>query len=184
MGYLRIPKGSIIKLSRIRNFLPQRVAILVAGSQAQAGSALSKIAAKTYRGLEVKPGDKVIFSADSIPGNEVAIHGLIDDLSRLGAMVSYSDILDDLHVSGHAAQSELALMINLVRPKYLVPIGGAFRQMKQYSLLAQRMGYQEKQILLPEGGDSVEILAGGQIRIGPKLSIKTHLVDSRIREEI
>lgn len=183
LGYLKIPKNSIIRLGRIKNFPPKNVAVFVAGSQAQSSSALSKIAARTYRGLEVKPGDKVIFSADYIPGNEMAIHGLVDDLSRLGAAVSYSDILDDLHVSGHAAQAELALMINLVKPRYLVPIGGAFRQMKQYSLLAQKMGYQEEQILLPEGGEVVELLPGGQIRIGSKIRIKSKLIDSKVGGE-
>lgn len=181
LGYLKIPRNSVIRLKRIKNFRPEKVTIFVAGSQAQSSSALSRLAGKNYRGLEIKPGDKVIFSVDYIPGNELAIHGLIDDLSRLGATVSYSDILDDLHVSGHAAQAELALMINLIRPQYLVPIGGAFRQMKQYSLLAQRMGYQEEQILLPEGGDVIEILPGGQIRIGAKIRVKSKLVDSRIK---
>lgn len=184
LGYLKIPKNSVIKLKRIKNFPPKNVTVFVAGSQAQSSSALNKIAGRNYRGLEIKPGDKVIFSGDYIPGNELAIHGLIDDLSRLGATVSYSDILDDLHVSGHAAQADLALMINLIRPQYLVPIGGAFRQMKQYSLLAQRMGYQEEQVLLPEGGDVIEILPGGQIRIGAKIRVKSKLVDSRIRGQV
>jgi ribonuclease J len=184
LGYLKIPRNSVVKLKRIKNFSPKNVTIFVAGSQAQSSSALSRIAGKNYRGLEIKPGDKVIFSGDYIPGSELAVHGLIDDLSRLGATVSYSDILDDLHVSGHAAQAELALMINLTRPQYLVPIGGAFRQMKQYSLLAQRMGYQEEQILLPEGGDVIEILPGGQIRIGAKIRVKSKLVDSRIRGQV
>lgn len=184
LGYLKIPKSSVIKLERIKNFPPKNVTIFVAGSQAQQNSALTRIGAKTYRGLEVNPGDKVIFSVDYIPGNEVAIHGLIDNLSRQGATVSYSDILDDLHVSGHAAQAELALMINLVRPQYLVPIGGAFRQMKQYSLLAQKMGFQEKQILLPEGGDVVELLSGGQLRIGAKIRVRTKIVDSQARGKV
>jgi len=148
----------------------------VAGNQGQENSALSRIAAGTHRQVRIQPGDKVVFSADYIPGNEVSIHSLVDQLYRLGATVSYSDILDDLHVSGHASQAELALMINLVRPQFLVPIGGAFRHMKQYSLLAQRIGFKENQVVLLEGGESVELLANQTVRKGQPVRVKTNLV--------
>ena len=183
LGYLKIPKKVLIKTSRVKHLPPERVTVFVAGSQAQSNSALTRISAGVYRAVKVEPGDKIVFSVDYIPGNEVAIHQLIDNLSRLGATVSYSDILDDLHVSGHAAQAELALMINLIRAKYLVPIGGAFRQMKQYSLLAQKMGYEEKRIFLPGTGETLELFPGGQLKIGPKIKIKSQLVDSRVKDK-
>lgn len=182
LGYLRMPKEMVIKTRQIKRFRPNKVALLVAGSQAQVGSALDRIAAGEFYDIQIEPGDKVVFSADYIPGNEVAIHRLIDSLSRQGADVSYSEILDDLHVSGHAAQEELALMLALTRPKYALPIGGAFRQMKQYALLAQKMGYKTESIFLPEKNQTIEILPGGQVRLGRKISLRRKFVDSKAKK--
>lgn len=184
LGYLRLPEKMIIKTKQIKRFRPNQIALLVAGSQAQLGSALDKITAGDFPEIKIEPGDKVVFSADYIPGNEVAIHRLIDNLSRQGADVSYSEILDDLHVSGHAAQEELALMLALTRPKYVLPIGGAFRQMKQYALLAQKMGYKPENILLPDKNQTIEILPGGQVRLGGKISLRKRFVDSKARKEV
>lgn len=183
LGYLKIPKGALVPIKEIKNLPKEKISLFVAGSLAQTGSALDRITAGEFRDLEIEPGDKVIFSApDYIPGTTLAIHKLIDNLSRLGADVSYSEILDDLHVSGHAAQGELSLMISLARPNYLVPIGGAFRQMRQYALLAQKMGYSEKQIILPDRNDTLEIGATGQVRLGPRISRRTRLVKSKSRK--
>lgn len=164
LGYFKFPQNAVVDLKRAKRMPPNQVCIFVAGSQGQQSSTLTKVAANAHRMVKVAPGDKVIFSADSIPGNELSIHGIIDDLSRLGANVSYSDILDDLHVSGHASQPELSLMINLVRAKYLLPTGGAFRQMKQYSLIAQKIGYKEEQIILPEPKQVIEFLPGQKLK--------------------
>lgn len=183
LGYLKIPKGALVETKKINNLPREKISLFVAGSQGEIGSALSRITSGELEHIQVKPGDKVVFSApDYIPGTEVAIHKLIDNLSRLGADVSYSEILDDLHVSGHAAQGELSLLIGLTRPNYLVPIGGAFRQMKQYALLAQRMGYNEKQILLPDRNDTVQITLDGKVNLGPKLISKSRLVKSQSRK--
>lgn len=182
LGYLRLPKRTVIKAKQIKRFRPNEVALLVAGSQAQVGSALDRITAGDFSEIKIEPGDKVVFSADYIPGNEVAIHRLIDNLSRQGADVSYSEILDDLHVSGHAAQEELTLMLALTRPKYVLPIGGAFRQMKQYALLAQKMGYKMENILLPDKNQTIEILPGGQVRLGSKISLRKKFVDSKAKK--
>jgi len=183
LGYLKIPKGVLMPIKKIKNLPKEKISLFVAGSLAQTGSALDRITAGEFRDIEIERGDKVIFSApDYIPGTELAIHKLIDNLSRLGATVSYSEILDDLHVSGHAAQGELSLMISLARPNFLVPIGGAFRQMRQYALLAQKMGYSEEQILLPDRNDTLEITATGQVKLGPKISRRTHLVKSKSRK--
>lgn len=181
LGYLKLPRKLLIKTKQVPHLPPNKVALLVAGSQAQSGSALERIASGSFTEIKVKPGDKVVFSADYIPGNEVAIHRLIDKLSRQGADVSYSEILDDLHVSGHAAQNELALMLALTRPKYIVPIGGAYRQMKQYSLLAQKMGHQPENILLPDKNQTVEVLPGGQVKLSKRMTLKTKFVDSRAK---
>lgn len=180
LGYLKLPKDIVIKTKQVSQLPPEKVGLLVAGSQGQSGSALTRIAAGESD-IKVKPGDKVVFSADYIPGNEVAIHRLIDNFSRRGADVSYSEILDDLHVSGHAAQRDLSLMLALARPKFALPIGGAFRQMKQYSLLAQEMGYREEEVLLPDKNETIEILPGGQVKLGRTMSLRTKLVDSRVK---
>lgn len=179
LGYLKIPKGVLVETKEAAHLPKNKISLFVAGSQAQKGSALDRITAGEFKEIQIESGDKVIFSSpDYIPGTQLAIHKLIDELSRLGADVSYSDILDDLHVSGHAAQGELALVIDLARPNYLIPIGGAFRQMRQYALLAQKMGYSEKQIFLPDRNDTLEITASGQVKLGPKISRRTHLVRS------
>ena len=173
LGYLKIPPGVVVPLKKIKSYQPQQLAFLISGAQAQAGSALERVVHGEHGQIKIQPGDKVVFSADYIPGNEVAIHHLIDRLSYLGAAVSYSEISDDIHVSGHAAQFDLALLISLVRPKFLLPIGGAFRQMKQYALLAQKMGYQEKQILLPEKNRTIEMISGGQVRLGSRVNLRS-----------
>ena len=178
LGYLKIPRGVLVETKKVSSLPRSKISLFVAGSQAQTGSALDRITAGEFREIQIEAGDKVIFSADYIPGNELAIHKLIDDLSRLGAVVSYSEILDDLHVSGHAAQAELSLLIGLSRPHYLVPIGGAFRQMRQYALLAQKMGYREEQIILPDRNDTVEITSGGRVKLGFPILSKTRLVES------
>ncbi|MCX6725986.1 MAG: ribonuclease J [Candidatus Shapirobacteria bacterium] len=172
LGYLHLPQGIEVPLNKIRNYQPQQLAFLISGSQAQFGSALEKTVYGRNPQIKIQPGDKVVFSTDYIPGSELAIHHLIDKLSYLGADVSYSDISDNLHVSGHGAQADQALLISLVRPKYLLPIGGAFRQMKQYALQAQKMGYEEKQILLPERTQTIEMLSDGQVRLGAKINLR------------
>lgn len=178
LGYLKIPKESLLKLSQVRVLPPMSLAFFVAGSQAQVSSALTKMASGRFRELKIVSGDKVIISSDYIPGNEAAIYKMIDELSYLGAEVSYSDIHDNLHVSGHAAQSELALMLNLVRPQFVVPIGGTFRQMKQYAQLAAKMGYGSERVLLPESGRTLEMVSG-KVRLGGTIPVSSELVDSR-----
>jgi len=157
-GYLNLPKEMEVDIRKIANYPDDKITLLVAGSQAQSGSSLDRIASQTHDNIRVKPGDFVVFSTDYIPGNESSIQTVIDLLMRQGAQVSYMDISEDLHVSGHGARGDLALLINLVKPKFLLPIGGGFRQMKQYSLLAQRIGYQEDKILLPSSGDMIGLV--------------------------
>lgn len=176
IGYLHIPKGFLIPIGRTKYFKPEQLAFLISGSQAQVGSALEKVIHRERRDVTINPGDKVVFSADYIPGNEMAIHSLIDKLSYLGADVSYSEISDDIHVSGHGAQADMALLINLTRPKWLLPIGGAPRQMKQFALLAQRMGWMEEKILLPGKNQTIIMMTGGQVKLGPKISLHPQFV--------
>ncbi len=175
-GYISLPPENEIKPERAKNFPPQNLTLLVAGSQAQVGSALDRIVSGQHPHFRVEKNDFVVFSSDYIPGNESLIQALIDDLIKQGAEVSYMDISEDLHVSGHGAQGDLALLIDLVKPKFLLPIGGNFRQMKQYSILAQKMGYSPKQVILPLENETIS-LSGGQVRIGGKIEIRNVLVD-------
>jgi len=177
LGYLHWPQNMLLREREIKKFPAKELFLIVAGSQGQASSALSRTANQDHKFLTIKEGDTVVFSADPIPGNENAVHSLIDQLTILGARVFYSDVLDELHVSGHAAQNELMLMLSLVRPKYVLPIGGTFRQMKQYAILAEKMGYQKQQIILPQDGQTLEFDSLGKVNFGPKLELKNIMVD-------
>ena len=170
LEYLKIPKDLIVPLKKASYLRPDQIAFLISGSQAQSGSALDRIASGRSQ-IKIKPGDKVVFSTDCIPGNEVALYRLIDKLSYLGVVVSYSDIFDDLHVSGHGSQNDLALLISLTKPKFLLPIGGAFRHMRQYAILAQKMGFRQEKILLPKENQTIEMLIDGQVKLGSEITL-------------
>lgn len=177
LGYLDYPEKIFIFPDQVGQLLPQQLTILVAGSQAQTGSSLDRLANGELRRLKIQSGDKVIFSSDYIPGNEAAIYSLIDNLYRLGANVSYTDIKSDVHVSGHGSQKDLGKLIEMVKPQYLLPIGGNFRHMVAYRRLAQQKGYQKNQVLLPDNGQVVEVV-NGQVKLGETVQTKTIMVDA------
>ena len=176
LGYINFPESLEVKVDKVKNYPPQQVTLLVAGSQAQTGSALDRIASGEHRHIKIQPGDMVVFSSDYIPGNESSIQLLIDLLTRKGAEVSYMDITEDLHVSGHGAQDDLSLLISLIKPQFLLPIGGSFRHMKQYALIAQRMGYKEKVILLPQPSDII-CVGKGRVNISGQIETREVMVD-------
>jgi ribonuclease J len=153
------------------------LALIVTGSQAQPNSALSRIAEGQHKHVGIRKGDVVVFSADPIPGYENAVHNMIDVLTAAGADVVYSDIVDELHVSGHGSANDLALMLGLTSPKYIIPIGGTFRHMKHYAQLAKNMGYKENQIILPNGGDIISFDSNSQMKISDKVILKNIMVD-------
>lgn len=157
LGYLQVPPGIMIAPDTISSFAPQKLLILIAGAQGQPDSSLTRVANDEHKQVKLKEGDGVVFSADPIPSTESAQNALIDSLSRLGATVYYSAITSDLHISGHAALEELRLMVNLIKPKFLFPIGGTFRHMKAFSKMAEELGYDAKQVLNAENGDVLEI---------------------------
>lgn len=176
LGYLNFPEKFIVKVDKAGKIPPQSLCLIVAGSQGQPDSALARIANREHKHIHLTPGDVVVFSSDPIPGNEEEVYSLIDTLTEVGARVSYSDISDSLHVSGHAASSELMLLIGLAKAKYVLPIGGTIRHMKQYAVLAKRMGYEDKNILTISNGDSI-IFENGQARFGEKVEAKNIMVD-------
>ena len=176
IGYLNLPKSAFVEIDAVKKLPPKNVCVLIAGSQGQTGSALERLDTADHKDLKIGPGDKVVFSSDYIPGSETAVQSLIDALAKMGASVVYSGLTDNLHVSGHGSQQDLLLMANLTRPHYLLPIGGTYRHMVQYSHLLQSMGYAPDKILLPEYNQSIEISATG-VKIGPPQEIKNVMVD-------
>ena len=157
LGYLHVPPGLVIAPDAISSFAPNKVLILIAGAQGQLESSLTRAANEEHKQVKLKEDDSVILSADPIPSTESAQNALIDSLSRLGVKVYYSAVTSNLHVSGHAALEELRLMINLIKPKFLFPIGGTFRHMKTFAGMAEELGYKKNQILRVENGDILEV---------------------------
>lgn len=124
-----------------------------------------------------------MFSSDPIPGNEVAINALIDDIAQAGAKVLYTDIMDKLHVSGHGSMGDLSLMMSLVRPKNVLPIGGTYKHMVAYKSLAQKNGFADKNIILPQDGQEVIFNKDGAT-LGKKNHLQNVYVDQVSGEEV
>ncbi len=183
LGYLKIEKGMEIMPHQLRKYKDSQLVLLVAGSQGQENSALSRIVSGESKEVRIGPDDVVIFSADPIPGNETSIYSLVDDIARLGARVIYSDLSDEFHVSGHASSEDLTLMMNLVNPKIVLPIGGTYRHMVAYRNLAQKQGFELKNILLLEDGQEVLFNQQGA-RLGKKLNLENVYVDQISGEEV
>src|SRR3989338_5986840 len=128
----------MIAADAISSFKPNKVMVLIAGAQGQSGSSLSRAANDEHKFVKLGDGDSVVFSADPIPSTESAQSALIDTLTRNGVNVYYSAVQSDLHVSGHAALEELRIVVNLAKPKYMLPIGGTYRHMKEFSMQFQQ----------------------------------------------
>lgn len=155
LGYLRIPPAMLIRAEDINKFPAERVVIICTGSQGEPTSALTRIANQDHRLVRIQPNDTVILSATPVPGNEKMVNRTINNLFRQGAEVYYQSIAT-VHVSGHAAQEELKLMLNLLRPTYFMPIHGEYRQLILHAKLACSVGIPEDHIVIGEDGDVVE----------------------------
>jgi len=181
MGYLKFSDENFVPLEEIGRYQDNELLLIVAGSQGQYEAALSRVANDEHRHIKLRPGDSVVFSTDAIPGNENQTNRLIDHLISRGAEVYYSNIFNNIHVSGHAAQEELKLMLALVKAKYLLPIGGTERSTKKYGDLAQSMGYRKEQVLITHNGDIVEFSAQKDQIVTPrtvgKIETKDVMVD-------
>ncbi|WHZ60192.1 ribonuclease J [Metabacillus hrfriensis] len=157
-GYLQIPDGMLIEAHEINQLPPERVAILCTGSQGEPMAALARLSNSSYRNVEVLPEDTVIFSASPIPGNERNVSRIIDNLFNLGATVIYgSGSSTGMHVSGHAYQEELKLMLTLMKPKYFIPIHGEYRMLHHHCLLAESVGVAADNMFVMKNGDIVDI---------------------------
>ncbi|MDO8573796.1 MAG: ribonuclease J [Candidatus Daviesbacteria bacterium] len=177
LGYLSVPPGIIIAPDSISSFAPNKLLILIAGAQGQSDSSLTRAANEEHKQVKLLAGDSVVFSADPIPSTESAQNALIDTLSRLGLNVYYSAIASEFHVSGHAALEELRLMVNLIKPKFIFPIGGTYRHMEAFSKMAQGMGYDKKQILDAVDGDILEVTNNSVKLASSKIDVQNVYVD-------
>lgn len=156
LGYLDVPKGTIIDIHDMNSYSPSELVVITTGSQGEPMSALSRMAFSEHRRLDIMPNDLVIISASPIPGNEKTVSRVIDQLMRKGADVVYED-LADVHVSGHACQEELKLVHTLVKPKFFIPIHGEYRHLKMHSELAQQLGMPKENIFVPHNGAVIEL---------------------------
>jgi ribonuclease J len=157
LGYIEIPEGLLIHPGEMKNFPPEKVCVLISGTQGEPMSALSRAAVDNHKHAKIEKGDTVMLSSRIIPGNEKAIYRMIDHLFRREAHVIYDDgSSPPVHVSGHASQEELKLIINLVKPKYFIPIHGEYRQLKLHAEMAAAMKGSVGNVILIESGDVLE----------------------------
>jgi ribonuclease J len=183
LDLLRIPDGTVVRPQDIRSFDPKRILILASGSQAEPMSSLSRIAVDNHRHVSVEENDTVILSARIIPGNEKAIFRMLDHMFRRRALVYYENSGGVIHVSGHASQEEQKLMLQLVKPKYFIPVHGEYRHLFRHAALAHQLGAVSEEILLVENGQTIEFTEDGAFRREP-VSAGRVLVDSGSLEEI
>jgi ribonuclease J len=151
LGYLRLPEGMLIGLGEMESLPPSRCLILATGAQGEPTAVLSRLALGQHPSLRVQPGDTVILSSHTIPGNEEMIHRVINRLFQKGADVVYHPLVP-VHVSGHASQEELKLLLNILRPRNFVPIHGELRHLKQHAKLATELGIPRERIAVVENG--------------------------------
>ena len=178
LGYIDIPDGTLIHPAQIRDFPPEKVCVLISGTQGEPMSALSRAAVDNHKHARIQKGDTVVLSSRIIPGNEKAIYRVIDHLFRRDAHVIYDDgSTPPVHVSGHASQEELRLIINLVKPQYFIPIHGEYRQLKLHAELAGAMHGSVGKVLMIESGDILEFDEMGAKKAG-RVAVGRICIDS------
>lgn len=156
LGYLKLPDNVLIELAEIKDYEPSKVVVITTGSQGEPLSALHRMAFSDHRQIEIIPGDMIIISATPIPGNEKLVSKVINELMKNGANVVYERMYD-VHVSGHACQEEIKLMMSIVKPKYVIPLHGEQKHLIKHASLAQQMGIDSKNILIASNGTAIEL---------------------------
>lgn len=175
LGYLKIPEETLIPITKIDDFLLEKIVILATGSQGEPLSALNRMALGEHKKVNIMKGDMVIISASPIPGNERAVSNTINRLIKQGADVFYESIAG-VHVSGHAAREEIKIMINLTNPKYFIPIHGENKHKVQNSQIAKSMGISEDNIVIAEDGDIIKMNTS-MCRVSKNLNPQTIYID-------
>lgn len=176
LGYLHIPPGIVINQEELKRFAPNKLMVIMSGAFGQPGSALSRAANGEHKYVQILKEDTVVVSADPMPSAEMSQGVLIDNLSRIGCRVYYSASDSALHVSGHAAAEEIKVMINLAKPKFLMPIGGGFKQIRAFGLLAADLGYKENQVITLTEVQPIEITPD-RFKILPPIPYQNVYVD-------
>jgi ribonuclease J len=176
LGYLRYEQAQLVAKDRLREIPANELCIATTGAQGEPMAGLARMANRDHRWVEIEPTDTVIVSASPIPGNEESVGRTIDNLYKNGANVFYHTIMR-AHVSGHASQEELKLMINLTRPKYFIPIHGEFRMLVQHGRLAAELGVAPENILIIENGQPIEFSADGSARRAKQVEAGMVFVD-------
>jgi ribonuclease J len=184
MGLLSIPDSVLLRPQDIMQMSPEKVAVVVSGTQGEPMSALSRVAVDNHKSLYVEPGDTVVLSSRIIPGNEKAIYRLLNHLARRGADIVYGNMNPPVHVSGHASEEELKLVLNLVRPRYFLPVHGEYRHLSKHASLAQHLrfaGLEETFVL--ETGETLEIDHTGARR-GERVTVGRVCIDSGSLDDV
>jgi ribonuclease J len=184
LGYLEIPDGLLIHPGEMKNFAPEKVCVMISGTQGEPMSALSRAAVDNHKHAKIEKGDTVVLSSRIIPGNEKTIYRMVDHLFRREAHVIYEDgSSPPVHVSGHASQEELKLVINLVKPRYFIPIHGEYRQLKLHSEMAAAMHGAVGSVMLIESGDILEFDELGARKAG-RVNVGRVCIDSGSRTDV
>ena len=156
LGYLNVPDGVLIPIDTIKSYPDEKLVIITTGSQGEPMSALTKMAFSEHRKVTIGPNDYVIISATPIPGNEKMVSNVVNELMKLGADVIYEKMYE-VHVSGHACQEELKLMLGIVKPKYFIPVHGEQKHLQKHAGLAEAMGISKKNIFIGNNGNRLEL---------------------------
>ena len=156
LGYMDVPEGILIEMEEINKYPPYEVVIVTTGSQGEPMSALTRMATADHRWVSIEQGDTVIISATPIPGNEKLVAKTVDLLFRQGAEVIYEKTMG-VHVSGHASQEELKILLNLIRPRYFIPVHGEYRHLMKHAKLAESLGIPRSRIFVAENGQIIEV---------------------------
>ena len=156
LGYMDVPEGILIEMEEINKYPPHEVVIVTTGSQGEPMSALTRMATADHRWVSIEQGDTVIISATPIPGNEKLVAKTVDLLFRQGAEVIYEKTMG-VHVSGHASQEELKILLNLIRPRYFIPVHGEYRHLMKHAKLAESLGIPRSRIFVAENGQIIEV---------------------------
>ncbi|MBR4761099.1 MAG: ribonuclease J [Clostridia bacterium] len=175
LGYLKVPKGVLIEIEQIKNYSPDKLVIITTGSQGEPLSALHRMAFSDHRQVEIIPGDMIIISATPIPGNEIFVSRVVNELMKRGANVIYEKMYD-VHVSGHACQEEQKLMLSIVKPKYFIPVHGELKHLFRHRMLAFAMGMRPENVVVASNGSVIEVSASG-IKNGGSVAAGRVLVD-------
>jgi ribonuclease J len=184
LGYFDVPEGLLIHPGQIKDYAPQQVCVMISGTQGEPMSALSRAAVDNHKHARIEKGDTVVLSSRIIPGNEKGIYRMIDHLFRREADVIYDDGSNPpVHVSGHASQEEQKLIMNLVKPRYFIPIHGEYRQLRIHADMARQMPGSVGQVLMLESGDVMEFDELGARKL-EKVTVGRICIDSGSRTDV